>query len=219
MSLAANPSGAHEIAHHVFSCVHVAQSLLVFLCVVFCRSLFILLSFFCWLFLYFFCMFFFDLRLLIIPFVYLQKSVLIIFNAITKSGLKILTEKLYCAYFLLNQLNEFLLVYVDGWFDWSMVFNATFNNISVISWRSVLRLEETGVLGENYRSVASHWQTLSHNVVSSTSPWTGFELITLVVIGIDCIDSFKSNYHTITTTEALVNVAILLSLQNYKHNN
>jgi hypothetical protein len=36
-----------------------------------------------------------------------------------------------------------------------MVFNATFNNISVISWRSVL-LEESGVLGENHRPVASH---------------------------------------------------------------
>jgi hypothetical protein len=29
-----------------------------------------------------------------------------------------------------------------------MVFNATFNNISEISWRSVLLVEETGVLGE-----------------------------------------------------------------------
>jgi len=37
-----------------------------------------------------------------------------------------------------------------------MVFNATFNNISVISWRSVLLVEETGVLGENHRPVASH---------------------------------------------------------------
>jgi hypothetical protein len=46
-----------------------------------------------------------------------------------------------------------------------MVFNATFNNISVIS---VLLVEETGVPWENHRSVASHWQTLSNNVVSST---------------------------------------------------
>ena len=46
-----------------------------------------------------------------------------------------------------------------------MVFNATFNSISVISWRSVLLVEETG---ENDRPVASHCQTLSHNVVSST---------------------------------------------------
>jgi hypothetical protein len=39
-----------------------------------------------------------------------------------------------------------------------MVINATFNNISVISWRSVLLMEETGVpilTIENNRSVAS----------------------------------------------------------------
>ena len=47
-------------------------------------------------------------------------------------------------------------------------FRVTFNNISVISWRSVLVVKETGVLGENYRPIASHWQTVSHNVVSST---------------------------------------------------
>ena len=32
-----------------------------------------------------------------------------------------------------------------------MVFNATFNNISAISWRSVLLMEETGVFGGNHR--------------------------------------------------------------------
>jgi hypothetical protein len=46
-----------------------------------------------------------------------------------------------------------------------MVFNATFNNISVMSCRSVLLVEETRVPGENHRPVASHRQTLSHNVV------------------------------------------------------
>ena len=34
-----------------------------------------------------------------------------------------------------------------------MVFNATFNNISVISWHSVLLMEETGVSGGNHRQV------------------------------------------------------------------
>ena len=48
-----------------------------------------------------------------------------------------------------------------------MVFNAIFNNISVISWWSVLLVEETGVPGENHPSAASQRQTLSHNVVSS----------------------------------------------------
>jgi hypothetical protein len=70
-----------------------------------------------------------------------------------------------------------------GWF---MVFNATFNNSSVISWRSVLLVEETGVPEENHRPVVNQWQTL-------------------VVIGTDCIGSYKSNYHTITTTTAPVN--------------
>jgi len=37
-----------------------------------------------------------------------------------------------------------------------MVFNATFNNISVILWWSVLLVEETGVPGEKHRSVAIH---------------------------------------------------------------
>jgi len=37
-----------------------------------------------------------------------------------------------------------------------MVFNATFNNISVISWLSVVLVEETWVTGENHRSFASH---------------------------------------------------------------
>jgi hypothetical protein len=39
---------------------------------------------------------------------------------------------------------------------WFMVFNATFNNISVISWWSVLLVEEIGVPAENHRHAASH---------------------------------------------------------------
>jgi len=46
-----------------------------------------------------------------------------------------------------------------------MVFNATFNIISAISWQSALLVEETR---ENHRTLANHWRTLSHNVVSST---------------------------------------------------
>jgi hypothetical protein len=46
-----------------------------------------------------------------------------------------------------------------------MVFNTTFNNVSVILWWSVLLVEETGVPGENYRPAAGHGQTLSHNAV------------------------------------------------------
>jgi len=38
-----------------------------------------------------------------------------------------------------------------------MVFNATFNNVSVILWWSVLLMEETGVPGENHWPDASRW--------------------------------------------------------------
>ena len=65
-----------------------------------------------------------------------------------------------------------------------MVFNTTFNNISVISWHPVLLVEETAVPGEIHWPVASHWQTLLHNAVC-TLPGVGFELTTLVVIGTD----------------------------------
>ena len=41
--------------------------------------------------------------------------------------------------------------YVKG-----MVFHTAFNNISVISCRSVLLVEEIGVLGENHQHAASH---------------------------------------------------------------
>ena len=37
-----------------------------------------------------------------------------------------------------------------------MVLNATFNNISVISWWSVLLVEEARIPVENHRPAASH---------------------------------------------------------------
>ena len=54
-----------------------------------------------------------------------------------------------------------------------MVFGVTFTNSSVIQkmyhgGQFFFLVEETGVLGEIHRPAASHFQTLSHNVVSST---------------------------------------------------
>jgi hypothetical protein len=73
-----------------------------------------------------------------------------------------------------------------------MVFNATFNNISVISWRSVLLVVEN---------------KLSNNVVH-------LALIEIRThnIGTDCIGSCKSNYHTITATTAAHIIKILIWL-------
>jgi hypothetical protein len=39
-----------------------------------------------------------------------------------------------------------------------------YTNISVISWKSVLLVKETGVPGENHWPAASDWQTFSHKV-------------------------------------------------------
>jgi hypothetical protein len=83
-----------------------------------------------------------------------------------------------------------------------MVFNATFNNISVTSLQSVFLVEEAGVSGENHQPATSHWQTFKYHIMLYTSPWAGFKLTTLVVICTDWTSSCKSNYHTITTMMA-----------------
>ena len=44
-----------------------------------------------------------------------------------------------------------------------MVYNATFNSISVISWRAVILVEETGVPGENHRP-EKHYHIMLYRV-------------------------------------------------------
>ena len=80
------------------------------------------------------------------------------------------------------------------------MFNTTFNNISAISWRSILLVEETGVSGENYQLVAGHSQTVSHNVVLSTPRLSEIRAHNYNGVGTDCIGSCKTNYDAITTT-------------------
>ena len=63
-----------------------------------------------------------------------------------------------------------LILLLLGWFGWLMVCNAIFNNISVISWQSIL-LEETGVPGENHRPDASYFITKC--CIEYTSPEQG----------------------------------------------
>ena len=48
------------------------------------------------------------------------------------------------------------------------------------------------------------WQVTDklYRIMLYTSPWAGFKLTTSVVIGTDCIGSYNSNYHTITTKTA-----------------
>ena len=74
---------------------------------------------------------------------------------------------------------------------WCMMFNPTFNNISAISWWSVLLVEKT----TERQQVTNK---LDRTCIEHTSPWTALERTTLVVICTDCTRSCKSNYHMIT---------------------
>ena len=53
------------------------------------------------------------------------------------------------------KLNLPIYLNIGGWVR-VMVFKATFNNISFISWRFILLVEKTRVPEENHRPAASH---------------------------------------------------------------
>jgi hypothetical protein len=56
------------------------------------------------------------------------------------------------------------------WLD-ILLFNATYSNITAISWRPVLVVEEAGVTGEKHLPWTSNWQTLSLAPVSRMHPF------------------------------------------------
>jgi hypothetical protein len=87
-----------------------------------------------------------------------------------------------------------------------LVLNATFNNVSVgqffgagnrSTWRKPLTCR------------MSLTNFITKCCIVHTSPWKGFILTTLVVIGTDWTGSCKSNYHTITRSpKILLKVAL-----------
>ena len=71
-----------------------------------------------------------------------------------------------------------------------MVFNATLKTIvhAVISWRSIILVEETAVPRENHwlSVIDKHFLIMLYQV-HLVWGWAGFELTTLVMIGTDCL--------------------------------
>jgi hypothetical protein len=89
-----------------------------------------------------------------------------------------------------------------------MVFNATFNNISATSWRSVLLVEETRVPRENHRTAVSHWQTLSQHVVLNKPLMRGIRTHNVsgdryIIVGFVWIDIIFLKYIVITICSCL----------------
>jgi hypothetical protein len=111
-----------------------------------------------------------------------------------------------------------LQLYRGGQFYW---WKNSLSNTSVIPWRSVLLVEEqfeqyfsyiveVSFIGGRNQSTRRKPPTnfITQCCIEYTSPWTGIELTTLLVIGTDCKGSCKSNYNTLTTTTAPATVNI-----------
>ena len=119
----------------------------------------------------------------------------------------------------------------DNMFEWSnmpkwtdvselgvrvVVFNPTFNNLSVISLRSDLLLEETGESEKTLRPVAKSVDKLYYIILYRVHlTRAGFELTIWVVKGTDCIGSCKLKYLAITITTAPL---VVSELVQYKSN-
>jgi hypothetical protein len=77
---------------------------------------------------------------------------------------------------------------------WFIAFNAILNNISVILWRSVLLVEETGVPGENHRPAILDYHSIKRCFHYNGS--AGVSFLLQQCIALDDFSEGHSDYYT-----------------------
>jgi hypothetical protein len=87
---------------------------------------------------------------------------------------------------------------------WVLVFNATFNNISVISWRPVLLMDETGVKPRTCRKSLTNFITLC--CIKYTSPWAGYSNWQLIFLPYSIFSLFNLLFFHIFQIFSLFNL-------------
>ena len=86
---------------------------------------------------------------------------------------------------------------------WTQIIILQRRGIGVVVFNAIFQLYHDGQYcwrKHKYQEKTTDLPQVTECFIEYTSPWTGLELTTLVVIGTDCIGTCKSNCHTITIT-------------------
>ena len=103
-----------------------------------------------------------------------------------------------------------------------MVFHATFNNISIISWQSVLLVEKTGVPGENLSQVTDKKKVAEHKKIQKISIYVRIHVIVFFFFFLGQIPpSYKSIdtikcYNTSSISGTVYMYMLIIIVTSYK---